>query len=95
MKIRHAATIACIAGLSLALTGCNSSQKAESTSGSMAVKADNTLCPIMGSPVKEGGATVAYNGKNVGFCCPGCAGKFAKMTDAEKQAAIAKSGMKN
>ena len=33
--------------------------------------AEQTTCPIMGSPVKESVFTV-YQGKKVYFCCPGC-----------------------
>jgi YHS domain-containing protein len=39
--------------------------------------AEQTTCPIMGSPVKQSVFTV-YQGKKVYFCCPGCDKAFNK-----------------
>ena len=89
MKFRRYAMAACVVGSLLALGGCNSDKSTQpASSGSMAVKADNTVCPVGGGAVVEG-QTVAFGGKNVGFCCAGCKGKFEKMTDAQKGTAIA------
>lgn len=49
----------------------------------------NTMCPIMGKPVKDGGGITEFNGKTVGFCCPGCIDKFDALTDEEKTAKLA------
>lgn len=51
----------------------------------------NTKCPVSGEEVKAGGATASYNGQTVGFCCPGCIGKFNAMSDADKAAALSKA----
>ncbi len=90
MKFRRYAMTACVVGSLLALGGCNSDKNTESaSSGSMAVKADNTVCPVGGGPVAAGVTPVAYKGKNVGFCCAGCKGKFEKMSDADKANTVA------
>ena len=52
----------------------------------------NTRCPIMGGRVKPGkGGSAVYNGKKVGFCCPGCIPAWNRLTDKEKAAKLAKS----
>lgn len=88
MNIRRTVLAACLATAALTMGACQSSQKA-SDAGSMAVKADNSACPIAGGPVNASLSPIAYKGKNVGFCCAGCAGKFTKMSDAEKDTVIA------
>lgn len=92
MKIRQIAVAVCIAGASLSLAACKSSDTASASTSeaAMAVKADNTVCPVGGGPVADGVSPIAYKGKNVGFCCAGCAGKFTKMSDSEKDAVLAK-----
>lgn len=44
--------------------------------GKMEGKAFNKYCPIKGGEIDHEVATVEYNGKNYGFCCPGCDKKF-------------------
>jgi len=52
----------------------------------------NTRCPIMGGPVKPGkGGSAVYDGKKVGFCCPGCITAWNRLTDSEKAAKLAKT----
>jgi len=36
----------------------------------------NKVCPIRGGKVKDDSVTIEYNGKDYGFCCPGCDSKF-------------------
>ncbi len=38
----------------------------------------NKYCPIKGGEVDTETATVEYEGKTIGFCCPGCDDKFSK-----------------
>lgn len=57
-----------------------------------AVATLNANCPMMGEPVTAEGGTVTYQGHAIGFCCDGCAPKFAKLSDTEKVAALAKHG---
>lgn len=52
----------------------------------------NANCPGMGNPVDVSVPTYDWNGKTIGFCCDGCPEKFAKLSDAEKAAALAKVG---
>lgn len=55
----------------------------------------NTRCPIMGGPVKPGdGGSAVYDGKKVGFCCPGCITAWNRLTDSEKAAKLAKAKAK-
>lgn len=42
----------------------------------------NSYCPVKGGEVDPEAPTVSYKGKTIGFCCPGCDGKF--MEDPEK-----------
>ncbi len=44
----------------------------------------NEICPIMGKPVKDGGGTAEWNGKTIGFCCPGCIDKWEALSEEEK-----------
>ena len=52
--------------------------KDENSKETVSDKPWNAVCPVKGNPVEEGTATVEYNGKIYGFCCPGCDTKFAK-----------------
>lgn len=38
----------------------------------------NKVCPVKGEEVDPEVGTVEYNGKQYGFCCPGCDSKFKK-----------------
>ena len=38
----------------------------------------NKVCPVKGGEVDPEVSTIEYNGKNYGFCCPGCDSKFKK-----------------
>ena len=44
------------------------------------------------TPVLPAKITKEYKGKEVGFCCKKCAGKWDGMSDAEKDAALANKG---
>lgn len=56
---------------------CKKSEESEATAAIW-----NKFCPVRGGEVDPETPTVEYNGKNIGFCCPGCDGKFSK--DPEK-----------
>jgi len=92
MKIVRYAVIALAAG-ALAMTGCKSEQKASTGAAPAAtVKSAsyvNKRCPMSGEPVSGEVSTVSYQGKNVGFCCNSCAGKFNNLTDAQKAEKVA------
>ena len=42
----------------------------------------NKVCPVKGEETEADAPTFEYNGKIIGFCCPGCDSKFQK--DPEK-----------
>jgi hypothetical protein len=69
-----------------ACTGCEDPASCEKCSGAAAATmgASNGTCPVSGEPVDANVKTVSFQGKEIGFCCAGCAGKFSKMSDAEK-----------
>ncbi|HEG43067.1 MAG TPA: hypothetical protein ENH94_03355 [Phycisphaerales bacterium] len=54
----------------------------------------NVRCPIMGSPIIPDRVTDSlirdYKGQKIAFCCGGCPGPWDKLTDAEKDAKLAK-----
>lgn len=85
-----AAAVACAC---LVLMGCSSETKKDAGGDKAmgAVKADNALCPFSANPVKADIKTASFQGKNVGFCCNGCAGKWDAMTDAQKTEAWKKA----
>ena len=74
-----AVSLACIA-----LAGCASENKTAAAGAAPA----NSKCPITGKAV-DNTKTVAYKGKTVGFCCGGCPDKWAKLSDADKDAKLA------
>ncbi|MDY7011970.1 MAG: hypothetical protein SVV80_14665 [Planctomycetota bacterium] len=55
----------------------------------------NVRCPIMGTPIDPAkvpdNLTREYKGKKVAFCCAGCPVEWDKLTDAERDAKLAKS----
>ncbi|GMV25185.1 MAG: hypothetical protein AMXMBFR58_12160 [Phycisphaerae bacterium] len=75
-----------IAAVGVLAGGCESEKKAD-TKAAPAVM--NANCPFSNHPVSPD-ATATYHGKTVGFCCKDCADKWGKMTDAERDAALAK-----
>jgi YHS domain-containing protein len=60
-------------------SGSSSSSSSAATTKPTAV---NTVCPIGKEPVDPNCKTYEYNGKTIGFCCPGCIADFKK--DPEK-----------
>lgn len=42
------------------------------------VKTWNKVCPVSGEEIDNEAPTFEYNGKLIGFCCPGCDKKFRK-----------------
>lgn len=86
MKISSMNMVA-VAFLAAAATmvGCESTKKAE-TKASPSVM--NANCPFSKHAVSPD-ATVAYKDGTVGFCCKDCVAKWGKMSDADRDAALA------
>lgn len=75
----------CLFGCVILMTGC-----ADAGPEVMAAAAPvNTLCPIMGHDVTDDGGRVDYDGKTVGFCCPGCIDQWNALSAEEKAASLA------
>ncbi|MHA2315983.1 MAG: hypothetical protein ACXACF_12045 [Candidatus Hermodarchaeia archaeon] len=55
----------------------------------------NNRCPIMGSPINPNQISKNlirdYKAQKVAFCCAGCPSAWDKLTDAQKQAKLAKA----
>lgn len=51
----------------------------------------NDTCPIGKEPVEADGGVAEYKGEKVGFCCPGCKAGWEEMSEADKDAFIAKA----
>lgn len=51
------------------------------SSETAAVQIWNKVCPVKGEEIDTDAPTVEYNGKLIGFCCPGCDSKFQKDPD--------------
>jgi len=60
----------------------HSEMKMDDTKETAKAQAWNKVCPVKGEEVDAEAPTVEYNGKVIGFCCPGCDSKFQK--DPEK-----------
>lgn len=78
----------------LALAGC------QSTGESCEVKTEeeaspaifvNESCPIGHEPVAADGGVAEHKGSKVGFCCPGCKEQWDAMSEADKDAFVAKA----
>lgn len=55
-----------------------------------AITTVNAYCPVMlEDPVDPTVTPAAWKGTSVGFCCMGCLPKWTKLTDAQKDAAVA------
>ncbi len=54
----------------------------------------NAICPIMGSPINLDKVAKSlirdYKDQKIAFCCGGCPGQWDKLTNAEKEAKLAK-----
>ncbi|MCC6676606.1 MAG: hypothetical protein IT436_05635 [Phycisphaerales bacterium] len=84
----------CAAVLAAAMAGCSSEQKttakAETKAEAPAAMSVNKTCPI-GGHAAVASKTVAYKGKTIGFCCSDCIESFNGMSEAEKDAVLAKA----
>lgn len=101
-ECRHVSTIlgmtaVCCLGLLLVLgAGCKKEPEkpapAEAAEG--AVKFVNVRCPVMDTPIDPAkvpeSLTRLYKGEKVAFCCAGCPAGWDKLSDAEKDAKLAK-----
>ena len=68
----------CCSGMKESSTGVNMEKSSETA----VVQIWNKVCPVKGEEIDADAPTVEYNGKLIGFCCPGCDSKFQK--DPEK-----------
>jgi hypothetical protein len=78
-----------------ACKNCCAAMGMASTQPAATAKCVNARCPILGeaiNPDKTPDAlTRMYKGQRVGFCCGGCPETWDKLTDADKDAKLAKA----
>lgn len=69
----------------------------KATETASAAKVVNSTCPIMGKSFDPAtvpdNLTRTFKGQKVGFCCGGCPPAWDKLSDAEKTAKLAESGI--
>jgi hypothetical protein len=62
--------------------------------GSSKIAVVNSKCPITGGALSQDGVveslTRDYKGQKIGFCCDGCPAEWDKLSDADKDAELAK-----
>ena len=76
--------LAAIACLTLGATAVIAQQRGTQSTQSQ-IKSVNEMCPIGKRPVDPDATRVMYMGQSVGFCCGGCAEKFAAWDNSEKE----------
>jgi len=54
-----------------------------------AVEPVNAMCPIGKEPIVPSAGTVAYKGKTIGLCCPGCGEAFLAWDESRKDEFVA------
>jgi len=69
-------------------------ETAKETQQEAAAKVVNDRCPMMGTKIDPekvpANLTRTYKGQKVGFCCGGCPTAWDMLSDAEKDAKLAK-----
>jgi len=95
--IALAAGAACV-GLTLLAGGCrkeSSTPPAGTSTTQGAAVFVNSTCPIMGTPIDPAKVTPdlvrEYKGQKVAFCCGTCPPQWDKLTDADRDAKLAKA----
>lgn len=94
IHVKHLATAAALTA-ALVLGACASEKSAEAEckpaqDGAVHAVAVNGQCPVMPQDDASASTTlVDYKGQKVAFCCPGCVPKWNKMTEAQKDQALA------
>lgn len=90
MKSRFLIVMAAGAIVLSSAAGCNNNKKTAEAQSSGAMQAVNTTCPYTGEDA-DPSVTTSYKGRTVAFCCPGCKARWAKATDAQRDAMLAKA----
>lgn len=82
--------VASVCALAFAM-GCASDTGMSESKGDKKVIAVNKNCAMQPGEAVDPAVHETYKGDVIGFCCTKCQGKFDKMTDAEKDAAVKKA----
>ncbi len=92
MRLNSASIAACLVIGMSGLAGCHHNDEAACRDVKPGtVTTANKMCIMMNSdPVNPATDPVVWKGKKYGLCCEGCRGKWAKLSDAQKDAAAAK-----
>lgn len=78
----------------LILVSCASTPKDQDAAACLAPKPGtivsvNSYCAIVPADPVDPAVAVEWNSKTVAFCCKGCVPKWEKLTEAQKEAALA------
>lgn len=96
--MKKIAPLALLALAGVLFTGCAAHSEETCKPGDLNAKPAagmaNAVCPIGGEDATGSAVTTSYKGKTIALCCEGCKPKFDKMTDAQKDAALAKVAAK-
>ena len=104
MLLRSAGVLSLVTLTAAALLACQSAGKGEEEATCQLPKPGeitsvNQYCPVVLADTVDPAITVDWKGQKVGFCCAECPPKWAKMTPAQKDsalaAAVAKGKIKN
>ena len=79
-----------LAGCKSTCAACDAGKDMDHHDASPAMFVNDT-CPIGGEAVEADGGSADYKGSTVGFCCPGCKGGWEDMSEADKDAFVAKA----
>ncbi|MCC6322929.1 MAG: hypothetical protein IT438_16005 [Phycisphaerales bacterium] len=96
MNLRRVSAAACLTIVLVAHSGCATSEKSEGE-WCKAVKPGvvttvNHYCVVVGDdPVDPSVKAITWKGQQVGLCCEGCRPRWNKMSEAEKDQAVARA----
>ena len=96
-SFKMVSTVVVLTGVLGGAAGCANTQKAEDESQCKMVKPGeittvNRMCVVVNDdPVNPTVEPAVWKGQKIGFCCYGCKPKWNAMSDAEKDAAVARA----
>jgi len=101
MRSVYGSMCAC-AAVALAMGACSANQRANAdkhddpawckSDKPGTITSVNRMCAVMTEdPVDPACEAIMWKGQKVGFCCDGCKPRWAKMTEAQKDKALAQA----
>ncbi|MDX2131470.1 MAG: hypothetical protein SFY69_05420 [Planctomycetota bacterium] len=75
----------------LPLAGCASTASKSGSQSRASAGMVNSKCPMVPDHPIKPGVTTTYKGNTVGFCCNGCIPEWNSLSDAQRDALLAKA----